>query len=96
MARDTHPGYEHDATAALERLCGDELSHALCHEWEELEALAPFTDICDPCPEAPYLVRRAYTWAEGHGGDIVCQVSVYERPDGTGRVVTRDCVIRRS
>ena len=96
MARDTHPGYETDHPAALERLCGDELSHALCHEWDELEALAPFTDVCDPCPDAPYLVHRSYTWAGDQGGDIVCRVSVYERPDRTGHVVTRDCVIRRA
>ena len=95
MARDTHPGYE-DAATALERLCGEELSHALCHERDELEALAPFTDVCEPCPEAPYLVHRSYAWAEVQGGDIVCRVAVYERPDRTGHVVTRECVIRRT
>jgi hypothetical protein len=93
MARDTHPGYETDS-AALERLCGDELAHALCHAWDELAPLAPFTDVCEPCREVPHLVHRSYSWAGTEGGDIVCRVSVYERPDGTGHVVSRDCVIR--
>ena len=100
MARDTHPQYEAiseaDAAALLERLASDELSHAVSHDWSELEGLAPFTDVCDPCPEVPHLVRRTYTWASTEGGDILCRVSVYERPDASGHVVTRDCVIRRS
>ena len=96
MARDTHPGDHTDYAALLERLCAEELSHVLCNEWAELEALAPFIDVCEPCAEAPYLVHRSYQWAGSPGGDILCQVSVYERPDGGGRVVSRDCVIRRN
>ena len=96
MARDTHSSEYVDHSAVLERLCGEELSHALCHAWDELEPLAPFTDVCEPCPDTPHLVHRSYSWAGERGGDIVCRVSVYERPDGSGRVATRECVIRRA
>ena len=98
MARDTHP---HDTPRAdigrrLDTLASDELSHAVCHDWEELEAMVPWTDLCEPCAENPHLVHRTYTWADVEGGDIICRVSVYETPDRKGHVVTRDCVIRRS
>ena len=93
MARDTHPNHDHGDL--LERLAADELGHALCHAWDELQPLVPWTDVCDPCAEAPHLVHRSYSWAGAPGGDIVCRVSVYERPDGAGHVVTRSCVIHR-
>ena len=87
-----------DHHAELERWAADELSHALGHDWIELEGLAPFADVleCDPQSGRPYEVVRSYRWADTEGGDMVCEVTVYATPDRTGHFVRRRCVIRKS
>jgi hypothetical protein len=83
--------------AALERWAAEELSHALGHEWVELEGMAPFADVSDCAPDRgqPYEVVRSYVWADREGGDIVCEVTVYATPDRKGHFVRRRCVIRK-
>ena len=85
------------AEEALERFAAEELSHALAHDWLELEGLAPFADDtdCDPAAGRPYEVVRRYYWAEHEGGDITCEVTVYAAPDRKGHFVRRRCVIRK-
>ena len=83
--------------AALDRWAAEELSHALAHDWVELEGVAPFADCidCDPEQGRPYEVVRSYAWANREGGDIVCEVTVYATPDRKGHFVRRRCVIRK-
>lgn len=87
-----------DSHEAMEQWAAHELSHALSHDWLELEPLAPFADVTDCEPEAgrPYEVVRSYRWAEHEGGDMVCEVTVYATPDRQGHFVRRRCVIRKS
>ena len=83
---------------ALEQFAADELSHALSHEWFELESLAPFADVLESEPDdgRPFPVVRSYHWADHEGGDMVCEVTVYAAPDRKGHFVRRRCVIRKS
>lgn len=92
------PAHDADSHETMEEWAAHELSHALSHEWLELEPLAPFADVVDCEPEAgrPYEIVRSYRWAEHEGGDMVCEVTVYARPDRTGHFVRRRCVIRKS
>lgn len=87
QAAETHPG--------MEDCCADELSHAVGHEWLELESLLPWTDTLPAVGERSYPVTRSYRWADTEGGDMVCEVTVHELPDRSGHVVRRSCVIRR-
>jgi hypothetical protein len=92
------PEYERDAPephAVMDDCCRDELSHAVSHEWLELETLLPWTDALPAEGERPYPVTRSFRWAGEEGGDMVCEVTVHELPDRTGHVIRRSCVIRR-
>jgi hypothetical protein len=84
-----------DPTGVMEDCCADELSHAVAHEWLDLETLAPWTDHLAPEGERTFPVTRSFRWADVEGGDIVCEVTVHELPDRSGHVVRRTCVIRR-
>ncbi len=81
--------------AAMDDCCADELSHAVAHEWLELESLLPWTDTLPPAGERPFPVTRSYRWADHEGGDMVCEVTVHELPDRSGHLVRRTCVIKR-
>ena len=89
------PQDEHEA---LEQSAADELSHALAHEWLELESLTPWADTLSAEPEngRPYEVVRSYRWADVEGGDMVCEVTVYATADRKGHFVRRRCVIHKS
>jgi len=89
------PEQESDPTGAMEDCCADELSHAVAHEWLELESLLPWTDTLPPDDRRPHPVTRSYRWAGPEGGDMVCEVTVHELPDRSGHVVRRTCVIKR-
>lgn len=80
----------------MEDCCADELSHAVAHQWLELETLLPWTDTLPPEGERTYPVTRSYRWAGEEGSDMVCEVTVHELPDRSGHVVRRSCVIARS
>jgi len=79
----------------LEDCCADELSHAVAHQWLELETLLPWTDTLPADERRAYPVTRSYRWADLEGGDMVCEVTVHELPDRSGHVVRRSCVIQR-
>lgn len=84
------------ATVDMDDHAHDELSHAVAHQWLELESLVPWTDTLGSGPDRPYEVTRSFRWADVEGGDMVCEVYVYELPDRSGHVVRRTCVIKRS
>jgi hypothetical protein len=84
-----------DPTAAMDDCCADELSHAVSHEWLELETLVPWTDTLHPEHGRPFPVTRSFRWAGEEGGDMVCEVTVHELPDHSGHVIRRSCVITR-
>ncbi len=79
----------------MERHADDELSHAVAHQWLELETLVPWTDALPADDRRPHPVTRSYRWADTEGGDMVCEVTVHELPDRSGHVIRRSCVIRR-
>jgi hypothetical protein len=81
--------------ALMDDCCADELSHAVAHEWLELETLVPWTDTLPPDRSRPFPVTRSFRWSGEEGGDMVCEVSVHELPDRSGHVVRRSCVIQR-
>lgn len=93
------PEFAHDEPAAphtaMEDCCSDELSHAVAHEWLELESLLPWTDTLPADHRRPHPVTRSYRWADLEGGDMVCEVTVHELPDRSGHVIRRSCVIKR-
>lgn len=86
-----------DDHEALEQCAADELSHAIAHEWLELETLTPWSDFLEPDPERgrPFEVVRSYRWADVEGGDMVCEVTVYATPDRRGHFVRRRCVVAK-
>jgi len=96
-ARKPAPEPQADDHAVLERWAAEELSHALAHDWLELEGLTPWADVvdCDPENGRPYEVVRSYRWADAEGGDMVCEVTVYATPDRRGHFVRRRCVIQK-
>lgn len=85
-----------DPTTEMERLAADELSHALAHEWLELQGLVPWADSFPAKEGRSFEVVRSYRWADVEDGDMVCEVSVYELPNRAGHVIRRTCVLQRS
>ncbi len=86
---------EVDPTSEMERLAADELSHALAHEWLELQGLVPWADHL-PCDgQRSFEVVRSYRWADVEDGDMVCEVTVFELPNRGGHVIRRTCVLQR-
>ncbi len=85
-----------DPTAEMERLAADELSHALSHEWLELNGLVPWADTLPAEGARAFEVVRSYRWADIENGDMVCEVTVHELPDRRGHLIRRTCVIRRN
>ncbi|MDP8915824.1 MAG: hypothetical protein M3M95_01210 [Pseudomonadota bacterium] len=90
------PDSDADPTPEMERLAADELSHALAHEWLELQGLVPWADSFPAEEGRSFEVVRSYRWADVEDGDMVCEVSVYELPNRAGHVIRRTCVLRRS
>jgi hypothetical protein len=67
------------AAAELEEMAEDELARALTLSWRELSRLVPWGDTYEgfaPSGRAVQ-VERNYLWAEGEGGDILCEVAVF-------------------
>ena len=70
---ETSPDPDLDAAAA------DELTRALSLSWAELARVTPWGDTFEGFSPAnrPVLMERSYIWAEGEGGDILCEVAVF-------------------
>ena len=89
------PAFHPEPHPEMERHADDELSHAVAHQWLEMETLIPWTDTLPVDERRPHPVTRSYRWSGPEGGDMVCEVSVHELPDGGGHVIRRSCVIQR-
>lgn len=64
-----------DLTAAAE----EELNQAAALEWKQLAKVVPWGDRYDgfaPGGGAVFF-ERSYVWADGEGGDILCEVRVF-------------------
>ncbi|MGH6956600.1 MAG: hypothetical protein ACREEW_08060 [Caulobacteraceae bacterium] len=66
----------------LAAMARDELERALTLSWPELAPIAPWGDAYDGFSPAgrQVTVERSYLWADGPGGDILCEVVVYGGP----------------
>ncbi len=76
----------------LDAAAEDELRRALTLSWAELARVTPWGDTFEGFSPAnrPVLMERNYLWADGPGGDILCEVAVYPN------VVLYDRASRRS
>ena len=63
----------------LDAAAADELTRALSLSWAELSRVTPWGDTFEGFSPAnrPVLMERSYIWAEGEGGDILCEVAVF-------------------
>jgi hypothetical protein len=66
------------ATAELEALASEELAHACSLSWRELARITPWGDayrgFTPSGAEAD--IERAYLWADGEDGDVLCEVVI--------------------
>ena len=70
------------AAADLEDMADDELARALTLSWAELVRVTPWGDTYEGFARSgqPVQVERNYLWAEGEGGDVLCEVAVFANP----------------
>ena len=71
-----------DLAEDLAALAQDELSEAGALTWRELSKVVPWGDAYEGFTAAgrQVTVERSYLWADGGGGDILCEVVVYGGP----------------
>jgi len=57
----------------------DELDRACSLTWRDLSKITPWGDEFEGVSPAgrDVLAARSYIWADGEGGDILCEVTVY-------------------
>ena len=75
----------------------DELARALELPWKALKGITPWGDTFEGISPAGrhVLVERSYVWSSEVGGDILCEVRVYENAalydagEVVGRVIAR-------
>ena len=63
----------------FEQFAEDELQRALSLSWRDLARVVPWGDTFEGVSPANLTVQveRNYIWAEGEGGDILCEVAVF-------------------
>ena len=68
-----------DLAEDLAALAQDELSEAGALTWRELSKVVPWGDAYEGFTAAgrQVTVERSYLWADGVGGDILCEVFAY-------------------
>ena len=82
----------------LDAMAADELERALTLPWTDLAKITPWGDAFDGFTPAgrQVTVERSYIWAEGVGGDILCEINVYGGPSRwdegvrVSRVIAKD------
>jgi hypothetical protein len=86
-----------DLAEDLAEMAKDELERALTLKWRELERLMPWGDTYEGYTAAgrQVTVERSYIWAEGAGGDILCEVMVYGGPSRWEEGARASRVIRK-
>ena len=78
----------------LLEMAQDELGRALTLSWRELAKVTPWGDTFEGVSPAGrhVQVERSYLWADGPGGDVLCEVAVYldaSLYDGAARAARR-------
>ena len=76
----------------------DELDRAGSLKWRDLAAIVPWGDEFEGVSPAgrDVLAARSYLWAEGEGGDILCEVTVYGGPSRYDKGETVSRIIPKS
>lgn len=66
----------------LMAMAQDELDRACSLSWRELAQIVPWGDEFDGVSPGgrEVIAARSYLWADGEGGDILCEVTVYGGP----------------
>lgn len=65
--------------ADLAEMARDELARATTLSWRDLEKVIPWGDTYEGVSRSGRFVKveRSYIWADGEGGDILCEVTVF-------------------
>jgi hypothetical protein len=76
--------------ADLMLMAQDELDRACSLSWRDLAKIVPWGDEFEGVSPAgrDVLAARSYLWADGEGGDILCEVTVYGGPSRFDRGAT--------
>ena len=82
----------------LELAAEEELDRALDLDWRELSRVVPWGDTYEGFVASGRAAQfeRSYLWAEKPGGDILCEVAVYETPERYEQAARRSRIIRRA
>ena len=81
----------------LAEMAQDELARAVTLSWRDLERIVPWGDTFEGVSPAGRFVKveRSYIWADGEGGDILCEVAVFPNDVLYDQGARRSVVIAR-
>ena len=82
----------------LELAAEEELERALDLSWRELVKVVPWGDTYEgftPGGRSAHF-ERSYLWARQPGGDILCEVAVYEAPERFEKAARRSRIIAKA
>jgi hypothetical protein len=82
----------------LELAADEEVERALDLSWRELSKVIPWGDTYEGFTPGGRTAQfeRNYLWAQDAGGDILCEVAVYEGQEGYERAARRSRIIART
>ena len=82
----------------LELAAEEEIERALDLSWRELSRCIPWGDTYEGFTPGGRSAQfeRSYLWAEKPGGDILCEVAVYEDPARFEKAARRSRIIPKS
>ena len=82
----------------LEAAAEEEIERALDLSWRELSRVIPWGDTYEGFTPGGRSAQfeRSYIWAEKAGGDILCEVAVYEDPARFESAARRSRIIRKT
>lgn len=81
----------------LEALAEEEMARALTLSWRELSKVTPWGDSFTAFAPSggEVTVERSYVWATAEGGDVLCEVLVYDGPERYDEAARRSAVVER-
>ncbi|HEX8568419.1 MAG TPA: hypothetical protein VF699_00620 [Caulobacteraceae bacterium] len=82
----------------LELAADEEIERALDLSWREVSRCIPWGDTYEGFTPGGRSAQfeRSYIWAEGAGGDILCEVAVYEDPSRFEQAARRRRIIPKT
>ena len=82
----------------LELAAEEELERALDLSWRELSRVIPWGDTYEGFTPGGRSAQfeRNYLWARQPGGDILCEIAVYQSPERYEGAARRSRIIRRT